>query len=228
MQRLSRGRNQWHLNVHGLHSVNNVTARDNDQESFQSRNAIFDAYEKSGSPGNKKKVICFQIFRTFSIFISFSETPSVVLLFFVSSFSCIFQSGSFEKPPFPQKKRSFSKISQNMFSEFLLGWKKILINCSFIIFFIYNFWFFWTSQKLCIYFRQFWKKKKHHKLKLSRSPVGNLLRFQKNLLCFVVFECKHKKREQRKKNSYQTKRREEKKKKSSENIHKYLISLNNK
>ena len=38
------------------------------QESFQSPNAIFDAWEKSGSPGNKKKVICFQIFRKINSF----------------------------------------------------------------------------------------------------------------------------------------------------------------
>ena len=53
--------------------------------------------------------------------------------------------------------------------------------------------------------------KKNQKLKLSRSPVENLLRFQKNLLFFVVFECKHKKRKQSKKKSYQ--KREEMKKK---------------
>ena len=46
MQRMSRGRDQWQLIVHRLHSLNNVTARGSDQESFQSRNAIFDAYEK--------------------------------------------------------------------------------------------------------------------------------------------------------------------------------------
>ena len=37
MQRMSRGPDHWHLNVNGLHSVNNVTARGSDQESFQSR-----------------------------------------------------------------------------------------------------------------------------------------------------------------------------------------------
>ena len=46
MQRMSRGRDQWQLIVHRLRSLNNVTARGSDQESFQSRNAIFDAYEK--------------------------------------------------------------------------------------------------------------------------------------------------------------------------------------
>ena len=56
MQRMSRGRDQWQLIVHRLHSLNNVSARGIDQESFQSRNAIFDAWEKSGSPGNKKIV----------------------------------------------------------------------------------------------------------------------------------------------------------------------------
>ena len=64
MQRMSRGPDHWHLNVNGLHSLNNVTARGSDQESFQSPNAIFDAWEKSGSLGKqKKKVICFQNFR---------------------------------------------------------------------------------------------------------------------------------------------------------------------
>ena len=57
MQRMSRGRDQWQLIVHRLHSLNNVTARGSDEESFQSRNAIFDAWKKSGSPGNKK--LCF-------------------------------------------------------------------------------------------------------------------------------------------------------------------------
>ena len=52
LQRMSRGRDQWQLIVHRLHSLNNVTARGSDQELFQSRNAIFDAYEKSGSPWN--------------------------------------------------------------------------------------------------------------------------------------------------------------------------------
>ena len=61
MQRMSRGRDQWHLIVHRLHSLNNVTARGSNQESFQSRSAIFDAWEKSGSPGNKKFVFFFQI-----------------------------------------------------------------------------------------------------------------------------------------------------------------------
>ena len=46
MQRMSRGRDQWQLIVHRLHSLHNVTARGSDQESFQSRNAIFDAHEK--------------------------------------------------------------------------------------------------------------------------------------------------------------------------------------
>ena len=54
MQRMSRGRDQWQLTVHRLHSLNNVTARGSNQESFQSRNAIFDANEKSGSPGETK------------------------------------------------------------------------------------------------------------------------------------------------------------------------------
>ena len=56
MQRMSGGRDQWQLIVHRLHSLNNVTARGSNQESFQSRSAIFDAWEKSGSPGNKKFV----------------------------------------------------------------------------------------------------------------------------------------------------------------------------
>ena len=85
MQRMSRGRDQGQLIVHRLHSLNNVTARDSDQESFQSRNAIFDAYEKSGSPGNKNFVFfiflsknelskwvkekqCFQLFWKRSVF----------------------------------------------------------------------------------------------------------------------------------------------------------------
>ena len=62
MQRMSRGPDQWHLNVYRLHSLNNVTACGSDQESFQLRNAIFDAYEKSGSPGNKN----FDFFMFFS------------------------------------------------------------------------------------------------------------------------------------------------------------------
>ena len=36
MQRMSRGRDQWRLNVHGLNSLNNVTARSNGEESLQS------------------------------------------------------------------------------------------------------------------------------------------------------------------------------------------------
>ena len=69
--------------------------------------------------------LCFRSPFSFSIFISFSEPPSVFLLFlgFVFFLCCIFQSCSFEKPPFTPNKRSYSKISQNMFSEFLLGWK---------------------------------------------------------------------------------------------------------
>ena len=55
MQRMSRGRDQWQLNVHGLHSLNNVTARGSDQESFQSRKAIFDQWEQSGFPWKQKK-----------------------------------------------------------------------------------------------------------------------------------------------------------------------------
>ena len=62
MQRMSRGRDQWQLIVHRLHSLNNVTARGSDQESFQSPNAIFHAYEKSGSPGNKKFVFFHILF----------------------------------------------------------------------------------------------------------------------------------------------------------------------
>ena len=58
--------------------------------------------------------------------------------------------------------------------------------------------------------------KKLQKLKFSRSPVGNLLRFQKHLLFFVVFDCKHKKREQRKKKNYQKKKKREETKKKDQ------------
>ena len=37
MQRMSRKRSKWQLNVHRLHSLNNVTARGSDQESPRSR-----------------------------------------------------------------------------------------------------------------------------------------------------------------------------------------------
>ena len=61
MQRMSRGPDQWHLNVYGLHSLNNVTARGSDQEIFQPRNAIFDACEKVVLLGNNKRWFVFKI-----------------------------------------------------------------------------------------------------------------------------------------------------------------------
>ena len=61
MQRMSRGPDHWHLNVNGLHSLNNVTARGSDQEIFQPRNAIFDACEKVVLLGNNKRWFVFKI-----------------------------------------------------------------------------------------------------------------------------------------------------------------------
>ena len=58
MQRMSRGRDQWQLNVHGLSSLNNVTARSSDQGSFQSRMQS-STHEKKGFSWKQKKVICF-------------------------------------------------------------------------------------------------------------------------------------------------------------------------
>ena len=48
MQRMSRGRDQWQLTecTWDFNSLNNVTARGSDQESFQSRKAIFDPCKK--------------------------------------------------------------------------------------------------------------------------------------------------------------------------------------
>ena len=74
MQRMSRGRDKWQLNVHGLHSLNNVTARGSDQESFQSRNPIFDAWEKSGSPGKQKK---WFVFKFSEIISNFQKSPGI-------------------------------------------------------------------------------------------------------------------------------------------------------
>ena len=58
MQRMSRGRDQWQLKVHGLNSLNNVTARSSDQESFQSRKQSLMHVKRQVFLGNNKK-ICF-------------------------------------------------------------------------------------------------------------------------------------------------------------------------
>ena len=58
MQRMSRGPDQWQLIVHRLHSLNNDTARDSDQESFQSRKHSSTHVEKRVFLGNQK-IICF-------------------------------------------------------------------------------------------------------------------------------------------------------------------------
>ena len=80
-----------------------------------------------------------------------------------------------------------------------------------------------------MYLLLFVLKKKHQKIKLSRSPVGNLLRFQKNLLFFCGFLNVNTKREkQGRKKVTNKKKRGDEKKKSSKNIHKSLISQNNK
>ena len=67
MQRTSCGPDQWQLNVHRLHSLNNVTARGSDQESFQSRkqSSTLEKYFLE----IKKKQCFFQI-----IWKKFSET----------------------------------------------------------------------------------------------------------------------------------------------------------
>ena len=48
MQRMSRGRSEWQLNVHRLHSLNNVTARGSDQECPQSRKQPSKHVKKQG------------------------------------------------------------------------------------------------------------------------------------------------------------------------------------
>ena len=63
MQRMSRGRGQCQLNVHGLSSLNNVTARSSDEESFQSRKQSSTHEKKVFFLGNKTRFV-FQIFST--------------------------------------------------------------------------------------------------------------------------------------------------------------------
>ena len=64
MQRMSRGRGQCQLNVHGLDSLINVTARSSDEESFQSRKQSSTHEKKGFSLGNEKRFVFFQIFST--------------------------------------------------------------------------------------------------------------------------------------------------------------------
>ena len=62
MQRMSRGRDQWQLNVHGLDPLINVTARSSDEESFQSRKQS-STHEKKGFFLETKKDLISNYFR---------------------------------------------------------------------------------------------------------------------------------------------------------------------
>ena len=61
IERMYRGQDHWQLTVHGLNSLSNVTARDCDQESFQSRKQSSTHEKKVVSLGNKKNDLFFQI-----------------------------------------------------------------------------------------------------------------------------------------------------------------------
>ena len=63
MQWLSSGRDQWQLNVRGFNSLNNVTARGSDQESFLSRKISSTNVKKKSFSGKYKKWIFSDFFR---------------------------------------------------------------------------------------------------------------------------------------------------------------------
>ena len=79
MHRMSRGLDQWQLNVHWLNSLNKITARGGDPESIQSQ-AILDACEM-------KKFFLQRKNGWFVLKKIFSEKESYILFFWFPFFS---------------------------------------------------------------------------------------------------------------------------------------------
>ena len=122
--------------------------------------------------------------------------------------------------PFLRKNIVFYIHQKNGF--WISPWlKKFSKNCSFTIFFIFIFGFFWTSEKLCIYFCLFWKKtSKTQVVQIScwQSPT-----FSKDS-CFLWFLNVNTKRENKGRKKVTKKKREETKKRRSKRAAKIYIN----